>query len=194
MSANPLPAMRNDWRGGWWRAAAALPSPHNDDRPPGLPVNLLVIHTISLPPGEYGGPAIEALFNGRIDPAAHPYFDSLRGLRVSSHFLIRRDGTTLQFVDVFRRAWHAGRSKHRGRERCNDFSVGVELEGLDGHRFECAQYAALSRLSHALAEVLPIDAVAGHEHIAPGRKGDPGAGMDWPRLRRDCADLGWYFP
>ena len=162
-----------------------------------MPVSLLVVHSISLPPGEYGGEAIERLFTNRLDWSAHPYFETIRGIEVSAHFLIRRDGEVVQFVSCDRRAWHAGRSHWRGREDCNDFSVGIELEGLEGRTFEAPQYAALASLAAVLARRYPIDAVVGHEHVAPGRKADPGAGFEWLRLRTLLAEAGiadWDFP
>lgn len=160
-------------------------------------MSLLVVHSISLPPGDYGGDAIERLFTNRLDWGAHPYFETIRGIEVSAHFVIRRDGELVQFVSCDRRAWHAGRSSWRGRDDCNDFSIGVELEGLEGERFDAAQYAALASLARGLARRYPIEAVAGHEHVAPGRKGDPGAGFEWPRLRTLFAEAGfadWDFP
>lgn len=144
----------------------------------------MVVHSISLPPGEYGGGAIENFFTNRLDFGAHPYFESLRGLQVSAHFVIRRDGELLQFVSCDERAWHAGRSSWRGREDCNDWSIGVELEGLEGLAFEAPQYTALARLVRALSRRYAIDDVVGHEHVAPGRKRDPGPAFDWSRLRR----------
>jgi N-acetyl-anhydromuramoyl-L-alanine amidase len=162
-------------------------SPNHDERPSGERVTLLVVHSISLPPGEYGGDAIERLFTNRLDPDAHPYFREIAGLRVSSHFLVRRDGELLQFVATARRAWHAGESRWRARSRCNDFSVGVELEGTDDAPFERAQYQRLAALVAALRERLPLEAIAAHSDIAPGRKTDPGAGFDWPRLLADLA-------
>jgi AmpD protein len=174
------------WSGGWWLGAARRASPHHDARPRGPrrgEVTLTVLHSISLPPGEFGGEAIERLFAGTLDCDAHPYFDRLRGLRVSAHFLVRRGGGVLQFVSVHRRAWHAGASSWRGRARCNDFSVGIELEGLEGGPFDAVQYRALARLLHALARRCPqLREVTGHEHVAPGRKRDPGTGFDWRRL------------
>lgn len=159
-----------------------------------MPVELVVVHSISLPPGQFGGDAIERLFLNRLDWDAHPYYASIRGLQVSAHFLVRRDGAVVQFVDCGRRAWHAGASAWRGREGVNDFSIGIELEGLEGERFEPAQYEALARLCRAIARRHPVVAVAGHEHVAPGRKRDPGAGFEWPRLQVAIADLGWAFP
>jgi AmpD protein len=146
-------------------------------------VTLAVVHSISLPPGEYGGDAIERLFTNRLDPAAHPAFAPLQGLRVSAHFVIRRDGECVQYVSCDRRAWHAGVSTWRGRDNCNDWSVGIELEGLEGEVFEAVQYARLAQLLRALAARYPIAEAVGHEHVAPGRKGDPGAGFDWLLLR-----------
>jgi len=169
-------------RSGLLRGARQLPSPNCDDRPAGATTTLLVVHSISLPPGEFGGEAIERLFTNRLDPAAHPAFGALQGLRVSAHFLVRRDGELLQFVPVHRRAWHAGVSRWRGRARCNDFSVGVELEGTPQHAFEDPQYAQLARLVRALRSALPLREIAAHSDVAPGRKPDPGGRFDWPRL------------
>ena len=157
-------------------------------------VSLAVIHSISLPPGEYGGDAVERLFTNMLDWDAHPYFQGIRGLEVSAHFFLRRDGALLQFVGCDDRAWHAGASCFKGREGCNDFSVGIELEGLEGSTFEPAQYAALARLLRALARRYPITDVAGHEHVAPGRKADPGPGFDWARLRRELRRPGLLLP
>jgi len=159
-----------------------IASPNHDERPSGERVTLLVVHSISLPPGEFGGDAIERLFTNRLEPAAHPYFQEIAGLRVSSHFLLRRDGELVQFVATDRRAWHAGESRWRGRGRCNDFSVGVELEGTDDGPFEAAQYQRLAALIAALRKRLPLRALAAHSDVAPGRKTDPGPRFDWPRL------------
>jgi AmpD protein len=156
--------------------------PNCDERPPGTEVTLAIIHSISLPPGEFGGDAIERLFTNRLDPGAHPYYRDIAGLKVSAHFLIRRDGETLQFVPVERRAWHAGASSWRGRGRCNDFSVGIELEGTEEGPFEAAQYAALARLLARLRERLPLRDIAAHSDVAPGRKRDPGTCFDWRRV------------
>ncbi|WP_395698781.1 1,6-anhydro-N-acetylmuramyl-L-alanine amidase AmpD [Aquabacterium sp.] len=172
------------WHQGWWSAARRCESPNHGPRPEGVVVDLIVLHSISLPPGEFGGEAIEQLFTNRLDPLAHPYYAGLRGLQVSAHFVIRRDGALVQYVSTERRAWHAGVSQWRGRDNCNDFSIGIELEGLEGGRFEAAQYRALARLMRALKRRHPISQVAGHEHVAPGRKRDPGAGFEWPLLRR----------
>jgi AmpD protein len=171
------------WRDGWWAAARACPSPNFGPRPAGVEVSLAVVHSISLPPGEYGGTAIEALFCNQLDPQAHPYFAGLKGLRVSAHFVIRRDGEAVQFVSCDQRAWHAGVSNWRGRDNCNDWSIGIELEGLEGQHFEHPQYRQLACLLRALGGHYALDEVVGHEHIAPGRKHDPGAGFDWALLR-----------
>ena len=157
-------------------------SPNQDERPPGTEISLVVLHSISLPPGEYGGESIERLFTNCLDPAAHPYFREICGLKVSAHFLVRRDGGVIQFVPVERRAWHAGVSAWRGRERCNDFSIGIELEGAEEAPFEAAQYRALISLLKQLQQQHPIRDIAAHSEIAPGRKTDPGAHFDWARL------------
>ena len=166
-------------------AAAYVPSPNCDDRPVGANIELLVIHNISLPPGEFGGPGIVELFTNRLNPRAHPYYREIEGHKVSSHFLIRRDGQLIQFVPCARRAWHAGQSEWRGRSRCNDFSVGVELEGADDQPFADAQYVVLADLTVALKRAYPIKDCIGHCDIAtpPGRKTDPGPHFDWARFR-----------
>lgn len=173
----------NTWDGGWLRQAIRLASPNCGPRPPQARIDLVVVHSISLPPGQYGGQAVQELFTNRLDWDAHPYYQQIRGLEVSAHFYIRRNGELWQFVSGDDRAWHAGRSHYRGRDNCNDDSIGVELEGLEGDTFEPAQYEALATLCQALAQRYPIAHVAGHEHVAPGRKQDPGPGFDWPRLR-----------
>jgi N-acetyl-anhydromuramoyl-L-alanine amidase len=182
------------WHQGWYSPAKAMPSPNFGARPPGAEIDLVVVHAISLPPGEYGGPQVQALFSNTLDWDAHPYFQSIRGLQVSAHFFIRRDGALWQFVSTDARAWHAGRSAYRGRENCNDDSIGIELEGLEGQTFEAAQYATLIQLCQALRKQYPIAHVAGHEHIAPGRKNDPGPGFDWPRLQTELAWEPRCFP
>lgn len=164
---------------GWCEQAQHIPSPNFDARVSDTRVDLLVIHNISLPPGEFGGPYISDLFTNRLDCDAHPYFDQLRSLRVSAHFLIRRNGEVIQFVSANDRAWHAGVSNFCGRERCNDFSIGIELEGTDFHAFETMQYNTLASLTLALMRRYPLAHVMGHEHIAPGRKTDPGPFFDW---------------
>lgn len=182
------------WQGGWYRFARRLDSPNFGARPVGAKIDLIVLHSISLPPGVYGGPEVEQLFTNQLDWNAHPYFEQIRGMEVSSHFFVRRDGEIVQFVDADERAWHAGRSCWRGRSNCNDDSIGIELEGLEGDVFEAAQYTALTQLCTQLVQRYPIAHVAGHEHIAPGRKQDPGPGFNWSRLQ---AGLGWpndFFP
>ena len=179
----PLP-----WHAGWLRRARHCPSPNFGERPPGMPVDLLVVHSISLPPGQYGTGAVQQLFTNRLDWDAHPYYQDIRGIEVSAHFFIERDGALWQFVSCDQRAWHAGASCWQGRERCNDYSIGIELEGLEGQRFAPAQYRQLAQLCQELRSAYPIAQVAGHEHIAPGRKHDPGPGFDWRRLQ---AALAW---
>ncbi len=181
------------WRDGWWLSARAVPSPNFGPRPAGQAIDLVVLHSISLPPGEYGGDAIEQLFTNRLDWTAHPYYETIRGMTVSAHFLIRRSGELVQFVSCNERAWHAGASSWDGREGCNDFSIGVELEGLEGEVFEKEQYVALAALLASVAEHYPIRDVAGHEHVAPGRKDDPGAGFDWALLRRLATPARLHF-
>jgi AmpD protein len=179
-AAAPDPAA---WNGGWWAGARRCESPNHGPRPAGTDISLALIHSISLPPGEYGGDAVEQLFTNRLDWDAHPYYQRIRGLQVSSHFFIRRDGATMQFVSCDERAWHAGASAWQGRANCNDFSIGIELEGLEGETFEPAQYESLVSLLRAVATRYPLTAVAGHEHVAPGRKIDPGPGFDWLALQ-----------
>ena len=173
------------WCGGWHREARRVESPNHGPRPAGTVIDLAIVHSISLPPGQYGGDAIEALFTNRLDPQAHPYFETVASMEVSAHFVIRRDGALDQYVDVERRAWHAGRSAWQGRENCNDYAVGIELEGLEGDGFEAAQYGRLASLLADLGAAWPVRTVVGHEHVAPGRKGDPGVGFDWCRLAQD---------
>jgi len=167
---------------GYVAAATQVPSPNCDDRPPATVLSLIVLHGISLPPGRFGGDAIERLFTNRLDPDAHPYFASIAGLRVSSHFLIRRASALVQFVPCSARAWHAGESAWRGRTRCNDFSIGIELEGSDATPYTAAQYRRLGGLLRMLATHYAIRDVAGHSDIAPGRKTDPGPCFDWSRV------------
>lgn len=162
--------------------ARHIASPNRDARPENTAISLVVIHNISLPPGLYGGDGVVELFTNRLDPQAHPYYREIQALKVSSHFFIRRDGELIQFVPCGERAWHAGASCWQGRERCNDFSIGIELEGSDHEAFEPAQYAMLNRLLAALRQAYPIDAVTGHSDIAPGRKTDPGPCFDWSQV------------
>lgn len=175
----------------WIDQARHAPSPNHNARPDPDDIALLVIHNISLPPGQFGGPHIEALFQNRLDASLHPYFQEIAGLRVSSHFLIRRDGEPVQFVACDRRAWHAGVSAWHGRENCNDFSIGIELEGADTMAYEDAQYRSLQALLRTLIAAYPrlgTDTITGHEHIAPGRKTDPGPAFDWLRLHHALAN------
>jgi AmpD protein len=164
--------------------AAWVPSPNCDARPPGTPIRLVVIHGISLPPGEYGGDGIVELFTNRLDPDAHPYYATIASLRVSSHFLIRRNGALVQFVACEHRAWHAGASCWRGMEQCNDFSIGIELEGTDDAPYEDAQYVTLAPLLAVLRARYAIEDLVGHSDIAPGRKTDPGPAFAWSRVPR----------
>ena len=169
---------------GFANLATQVPSPNCDDRPEGCDITLIVVHGISLPPGEFGSDAIPRLFTNCIDPSAHPYYAMIADLRVSAHFLVRRDGTLLQFVACSKRAWHAGRSSWRGREGCNDYSVGIELEGTDTLPYTGVQYRMLARLIRALRRRYPAEAVVGHSDVAPGRKTDPGPAFEWERLGR----------
>jgi len=188
------PAAPGGWDGGWWRPARRCDSPNFGARPDGVAIDLIVLHSISLPPGHYGGPEVEQLFTNRLDWDAHPYFQSIRGIEVSAHFFVRRDGEIVQFVAVDQRAWHAGASRWGERSNCNDFSIGIELEGLEGDTFEPAQYEALALLCAALHSRLGGASVAGHEHIAPGRKLDPGPGFDWRALQQRLAWSDTCFP
>ena len=171
---------------GWLAAARRSSSPNWDERPPGTSVDLLVIHGISLPPGAFGGPWIEALFQNRLSPGTHPYFAAIAGLRVSAHLLIRRDGELIQYVDLDKRAWHAGVSRFDGRPGCNDFSIGLELEGTDEIPYAAAQYRVLAATARVLMARFPglrPSRIVGHCHIAPERKTDPGPAFDWARLQ-----------
>lgn len=177
---------RVDTATGRLSTARQVPSPNCDDRPAGATPELVVVHGISLPPGEFGGPWIDRLFTNTLPPQQHPYFAEVAPLKVSSHLLIRRDGAVVQYVPLHRRAWHAGISSYRGREKCNDFSIGIELEGTDDDAYEPAQYRALSETIVALCAAYPTlsrEHIAGHSDIAPGRKTDPGEGFDWPRFK-----------
>lgn len=178
------PKLHTLWADGWYRFARRLDSPNFGPRPPSSRCELLVIHSISLPPGEYGTGQVQQLFTNQLNWDAHPYFDGLRGLQVSAHFFITRDGQLWQFVSCDQRAWHAGASSWRDKPNCNDHSIGIELEGLEGDAFEPAQYDSLASLGAALLAAYPVADVLGHEHIAPGRKLDPGPGFDWARLAR----------
>jgi AmpD protein len=182
------------WHQGWYRFAHKLASPNFGPRPPSAHIDLVVLHSISLPPGTYGGSEVQALFTNQLDWTAHPYFMHIKGLVVSAHFYIRRSGEVWQFVSCDDRAWHAGQSFYRGRDNCNNDSIGIELEGLEGDNFEPAQYEAMAALCPALLQRYPILHFAGHEHIAPGRKADPGAGMDWVLLQKILGLPDLFFP
>lgn len=173
---------------GWLPGVTRIDSPNCDQRPSDAAIRLIVVHAISLPPGEFGGEGVAQLFTNRLDPLAHPYYATIHQLRVSAHFFIRRDGHLIQFVPCHARAWHAGVSCWRSRERCNDFSLGIELEGCDDQPFADAQYARLAELIGQLRKDFPIEDIVGHADIAPGRKTDPGPCFDWPRLHRLLAD------
>jgi N-acetyl-anhydromuramoyl-L-alanine amidase len=176
-----------DIESGLMRDARQVASPNYDARPAGIEADLIVVHGISLPPGEFGGPWIERLFMNTLPPGVHPYFAEIGELRVSSHLLVARDGGLTQFVKFADRAWHAGQSSYNGRSACNDFSIGVELEGVDTLDYEAAQYATLAEIVGALCEAYPrlsADRVVGHNDISPGRKTDPGPAFDWARARR----------
>ena len=175
------------WQNGWYRYARALVSPNFGARPEAACIDLIVIHSISLPPAEYGNHNVQRLFTNQLDWNAHPYFQGIRGIQVSAHFFISRAGELWQFVSCDARAWHAGQSSYLGRNNRNDDSVGIELEGMEGNSFELAQYETLCSLCAALMAQYPVAHIAGHEHIAPGRKHDPGPGFDWPELTRCLA-------
>ncbi len=184
------PAESNEvlWRDDWYQFARHLASPNFESRQPYAQIDLIVVHSISLPPGQFGGNEVQELFTNLLDWSAHPYFVKIKGLKVSAHFYIRRNGELWQFVGTSYRAWHAGVSQYRGRTDCNEDSIGIELEGLEGETFEPVQYETLASLCSALAQRHPIQHIAGHEHIAPGRKSDPGAGFNWTLLQQM---LGW---
>ena len=178
------------WRpGGWLQGARWCFSPNFGPRPPSTVVDLVVVHNISLPPGRFAGRWVEAFFQNRLDVTVDPYFEQISGLQVSAHFYIRRDGELVQFVSTDDRAWHAGQSLWQGRSNCNDYSLGIELAGADDQPFAAAQYATLWRLLAALRARYPLTAIAGHEHVAPGRKTDPGPCFDWAGVRARHPDL-----
>ena len=171
---------------GWLQGAERCPSPNCNERPKGAAISLLILHNISLPPGEFGGSSVREFFCNELDCDAHPYFDQLRETQVSAHLLIERDGNVVQFVPFEQRAWHAGDSCFDGRDNCNDFSIGIELEGSDDAAYTEAQYASLARVTQALMQAYPAitaERIAGHSDIAPGRKTDPGPHFDWPKLK-----------
>jgi len=179
--------MQVDLDSGWMQGIRHVRSPNCDARPPGVDAELIVVHGISLPPGEFGGPWIERLFTNQLPADAHPYFAEIAGLRVSSHLAIRRDGSLTQYVSFTERAWHAGVSSYQGRAACNDFSIGIELEGTDSVPYEPAQYRVLGECVAALLRAYPrlsAQRLVGHSDIAPGRKSDPGPCFDWHLARR----------
>lgn len=182
------------WKEGWYRFAHQCASPNFGPRPAGALIDLVVLHSISLPPGQYGTSHVAELFTNRLDWEAHPYFKSIEGLQVSAHFFITRQGDLWQFVSCKDRAWHAGVSAYRGRSNCNDDSIGIELEGLEGDTFAPAQYETLQSLIPALSTHYPVRHIAGHEHIAPGRKEDPGPGLRWDLLRNSLGFSDACYP
>lgn len=182
------------WLDGWYQYSGRLVSPNFGPRPIGTKVDLIVLHCISLPPGQYGGDEVQRLFTNQLDWNQHPYFKSIEGMEVSAHFYIRRNGELQQFVSANDRAWHAGASSYRQRSNCNDNSIGIELEGVAGDRFEDSQYETLAGLCAAILQLYPITQIAGHEHIAPGRKTDPGNGFNWRLLQRSLGLASPYFP
>jgi AmpD protein len=182
------------WIDGWYQFSGRLVSPNYGPRPRGATVDLIVLHSISLPPGQYGGDEVPRLFTNQLDWNQHPYFKSIEGMTVSSHFYIRRQGELLQFVSANDRAWHAGASNYRGRNDCNDDSIGIELEGIEGGLFEERQYETLAGLCAAILQGYPVTHIAGHEHVAPGRKTDPGSGFDWLLLQQSLGLAPQYFP
>jgi AmpD protein len=186
-----------DLKSGLMRGVRQIASPNHDARPAGVEADLIVVHGISLPPGEFGGPWIDRLFTNSLPVEVHPYFAEVGSLRVSSHVVVARDGAVTQYVGFIERAWHAGKSIYQGREACNDFSVGVELEGADTLPYEPAQYVALAEVVAALCAAYPRlspDRVVGHSDIAPGRKTDPGPAFDWPRARRLITEAAYGKP
>ena len=182
------------WVNGWYQFSARMASPNYGPRPADATTDLIVLHAISLPPGQYGGDQVQRLFTNQLDWNRHAYFKSIEGMEVSAHFFIRRQGELQQFVSCDDRAWHAGASRYRGRDNCNDHSIGIELEGVDGGPFEDSQYETLASLSAAILQRYPIMGIAGHEHVAPGRKTDPGSGFDWSLLQQALGLSSQYFP
>ena len=194
MKRSELPARATLWSDGWYQFAARLASPNFGPRPPAAQVDLIVLHCISLPPGQYDGDAVQRLFTNRLDWSQHPYFESIQGTTVSAHFYIRRTGELWQFVSADDRAWHAGVSSYRGRSNCNDNSIGIELEGVAGALFEDRQYGTLGSLCAAILQHYGVTGIVGHEHIAAGRKIDPGDGFDWKRLQQTLGLPTTFFP
>ena len=176
-------AAKRLWSNGWYKFAKRVDSPHFGARPEGLAIDLVVVHSISLPPGVYTGDAVVNFLTGQVQTIEHPYLDSIKDLKVSAHFFIRRQGELIQMVSCDDKAWHAGVSNWLGREGCNDFSIGIELEGSDFEAFEPVQYETLKNLVSAIKECYPIEAITGHSDIAPGRKTDPGPYFDWSEVK-----------
>ena len=187
-------AAKRLWSNGWYKFAKRVDSPHFGARPEGLAIDLVVVHSISLPPGVYTGDAVVNFLTGQAQTIEHPYLDSIKDLKVSAHFFIRRQGELIQMVSCEDKAWHAGVSHYRGRDQCNDDSIGIELEGLEGQDFEPEQYETLSGLCASLLQHYPIEHLAGHEHIAPGRKKDPGEGFLWGSFQRSLGLGDAFFP
>jgi len=182
--------MKADLVSGLVEGARYIPSPNCDLRPDGMTPEVLIIHSISLPPGQFGGPGIEQLFCNRLNPEEHPYYREIKDMQVSAHLLVRRNGEVIQFVPLHRRAWHAGQSSCEGRTRVNDFSIGIEMEGTEDQPFEPIQYQALAELTRAIRQAYPAitpERIYGHADISPGRKADPGPFFDWQRYRTMCA-------
>jgi AmpD protein len=194
MNPSELPKSTPLWIDGWYQFSDRLVSPNYGPRAEGAMVDLIVLHCISLPPGQYGGDDVQRLFTNQLDWNKHPYFKSIQGMEVSAHFYIRRHGELQQFVSCNDRAWHAGASSYRGRGNCNDDSIGIELEGVEGGPFEDSQYETLAGLCAAILQHYPIAHIAGHEHVAPGRKTDPGNGFNWPLLQQSLGLSSPYFP
>jgi AmpD protein len=182
------------WIAGWYPFARHCPSPNFGARPANTPISLVLLHSISLPPGEFGSDHVRQLFLNQLEWSAHPYFRQIEGLQVSAHFYIQRCGELWQFVSCDARAWHAGESIHKQRPNCNDYSIGIELEGVEGGTFESAQYETLQALLPELVRQYPVTDVFGHEHVAPGRKKDPGAGFDWTYLMQSSGLSNQCFP
>ena len=194
MNPSELPEDTLLWMDGWYQFSGRVDSPNFGPRPAGVKIDLIVLHCISLPPGEFGGNDVERLFTNQLDWNQHPYFKSIKGMEVSAHFYIRRNGELQQFVSCTDRAWHAGVSRYLGRSNCNDNAIGIELEGIEGGLFEDCQYETLAGLSAAILQRYPIAHIAGHEHVAPGRKTDPGNGFDWLLFQQSLGLAPRYFP
>lgn len=194
MNRSESPNYTSLWDEGWYRLSRRMTSPNYGPRPPETQIDLIVLHSISLPPGKYGGEEVQQLFSNQLDCEQHPYFKSIQGLQVSAHFYIRRDGQLIQFVSCNDRAWHAGASCYRGKNNCNDYSIGIELEGTEGDSFENSQYKTLTSLCVAILQHYPIMDIAGHQHVAPGRKSDPGEGFNWSLLQQSVGLEARYLP